>query len=605
MSPHRRPQPRLSPCRPRRRHQRRPPAASRASTRSANCSSTRRRSPRCRSSTATTCRSRGGSRARTSTCRRRRQRRAQERERYIRDGLAVVDEAARAKWADSGEIFKWHGRLLGALSDFVGTKEEKVTNALIVRESLERAAPLLPDDATVQTALGQWCTKVASMNVLQRNAAKLLFGPLEATHEEALAYYTRANELRTEKRVLIKLAETHLALSQRGDAKAWPSAQQSSCPARRRGGRSGREDRRARRVLTFSTVNSDLFVETRAPALHRPEELRERPLVVGGGAEARRRADLPVGAPGVHEGICFRADDRRAVGRQRKNGRASARSQPVRRGCVGRRPRERAPGAAERRAAGGHERVALREGEEPGATRPSCSLVAALPSASEVTRALGARKGSRTVARAASSSLATHRGAGVAERTSRVERAARCPVGEPAGCRRAPVTYCASAAAGRRNAGAAARPRGASRAARARAPTAVGGTAAAIGRASRRARAAARRRAGSAGAAARAPNTAQSSGTCRRAAAAEGRAVEPRELGREGQRLPGLDDAPLVGSSRQRGQRRRTRSRAIGLAARNKSGRNVVADEQDAVGQDGEHERREQPRRCSGGSRPT
>lgn len=143
-----------------------------------------------------------------------------ERERYIRDGLAIVDEAARAKWADSGEIFKWHGCLLGALSDFVGTKE-KVTNALIVRESLERAAPLLPDDATVQTALGQWCTKVASMNVLQRNAAKLLFGPLEATHEEALAYYTRANELRTEKRVLIKLAETHLALSQRGDAKAW------------------------------------------------------------------------------------------------------------------------------------------------------------------------------------------------------------------------------------------------------------------------------------------------------------------------------------------------------------------------------------------------
>ena len=59
------------------------------------------------------------------------------------------------------------------------------------------------------------------MNVLQRNAAKLLFGPLEATHEGALAYYTRANELRTEKRVLIKLAETHLALSQRGDAKAW------------------------------------------------------------------------------------------------------------------------------------------------------------------------------------------------------------------------------------------------------------------------------------------------------------------------------------------------------------------------------------------------
>ena len=59
------------------------------------------------------------------------------------------------------------------------------------------------------------------MNVLQRNAAKLLFGPLEATHEEALGYYLRANELRTEKRVLIKLAETHLALSQRGDAKMW------------------------------------------------------------------------------------------------------------------------------------------------------------------------------------------------------------------------------------------------------------------------------------------------------------------------------------------------------------------------------------------------
>ena len=179
------------------------------------------------------------------------------RERYIRDGLAIVDEAARAKWANSGEIFKWHGCLLGALSDFVGTKE-KVTNALIVRESLERAACCCRTTRRSRRRFGKWCTKVASMNVLQRNAAKLLFGPLEATHEEALAYYTRANELRTEKRVLIKLMPRRTSRCRSAAThKAWAErAQQMRFQARRRGGRSGREDRRgARRVLTFSNVN--------------------------------------------------------------------------------------------------------------------------------------------------------------------------------------------------------------------------------------------------------------------------------------------------------------------------------------------------------------
>ena len=144
------------------------------------------------------------------------------RERLLREGLAIAD-AARQR-TESGYALKWYAILLGRLGDFLPTKE-KVGNSFKIKESLEGAAALLPEDSSIQTALGQWCYKVASISWVERNAAKLLFGsPPESSYEEALGFATRSSEIRRSKKAALLAGQCYAKLGQSEESKNWMRA---------------------------------------------------------------------------------------------------------------------------------------------------------------------------------------------------------------------------------------------------------------------------------------------------------------------------------------------------------------------------------------------
>lgn len=130
-------------------------------------------------------------------------------EALLRDGLSIAEASKEA--TGSGYALKWYGILLGRLGDFLPTKE-KIGNSYKIKEALEGAAALLPEDASVQTALGQWCYKVASISWIERNVAKTLFGdPPECasgdtqtlvfpSRSERPAIVTRVRQRRTRRR---------------------------------------------------------------------------------------------------------------------------------------------------------------------------------------------------------------------------------------------------------------------------------------------------------------------------------------------------------------------------------------------------------------------
>jgi len=142
------------------------------------------------------------------------------REQLVRDGLAVA-EGALESVPDSGLALKWFAILLGRLGDFLPTKE-KVANSYKIKDALVTAAELLPEDASVQTAIGQWCLKVAGISWVERNAAKLLFGsPPESSYEEALGFFEKSHAIRPSKKAALQAGQACDKLSRGTDAKGW------------------------------------------------------------------------------------------------------------------------------------------------------------------------------------------------------------------------------------------------------------------------------------------------------------------------------------------------------------------------------------------------
>jgi tetratricopeptide (TPR) repeat protein len=142
-----------------------------------------------------------------------------KREALLREGLTIADESRQR--CGSGPSLKWYAILLGRLGDFLPTKE-KVGNSYKIKEALESAAELLPDDSSVLTALGQWCFKVASISWVERNAAKLLFGaPPESSYEEALGFAERSFAIRPSKKAAVLAGQSCKQTKRLDDAKAW------------------------------------------------------------------------------------------------------------------------------------------------------------------------------------------------------------------------------------------------------------------------------------------------------------------------------------------------------------------------------------------------
>lgn len=145
---------------------------------------------------------------------------ATRREQLLRDGL-VIAERALGHHPHEGLCHKWVGILLGAVGEFLPTKE-KVGNAFRIKERLLEAAQLRPDDSSVQLALGEWAYKVAGISFVERSAAKLLFGePPAASYSEALTYFERASRLSPTKKAAYKAALSCQKLHQKAQARRW------------------------------------------------------------------------------------------------------------------------------------------------------------------------------------------------------------------------------------------------------------------------------------------------------------------------------------------------------------------------------------------------
>ncbi|KAL1514449.1 hypothetical protein AB1Y20_003548 [Prymnesium parvum] len=142
------------------------------------------------------------------------------REALLREGLAIAEAALEAH-PESGPLLKWYGILLGRLSDFLPTKE-KVANSFKIKEALDTAATKLPQDASLQTALGQWCLKVAGISWIERQAAKVLFGsPPVSTYEEALSYFERSHAIRPSKKASLQAGLAQQKLGRPAEAEKW------------------------------------------------------------------------------------------------------------------------------------------------------------------------------------------------------------------------------------------------------------------------------------------------------------------------------------------------------------------------------------------------
>lgn len=142
-----------------------------------------------------------------------------EREKLLRKGTEIA-EAAREEFGD-GLSLKWYAILLGRMGDFLPTKE-KVANSYKIKDSLEAAASELPEDRTVQTALGQWCYKIAGIGFVERQAAKLLFGkPPQSSYEEALKFFLKSYELSPSKKASYFAGMCYKQLKKKSEANEW------------------------------------------------------------------------------------------------------------------------------------------------------------------------------------------------------------------------------------------------------------------------------------------------------------------------------------------------------------------------------------------------
>ena len=138
----------------------------------------------------------------------------------LRDGLAIA-EGLKDGRRGGGYALKWYAILLGRLGDFLPTKE-KVGNSYKIKESLEGAAELLPEDASVQTALGQWCYKVASISWIERGVASALFGsPPESSYEEALGFVKASYAIRPSKKASLYAGLCCMELKEKEEAAEW------------------------------------------------------------------------------------------------------------------------------------------------------------------------------------------------------------------------------------------------------------------------------------------------------------------------------------------------------------------------------------------------
>ncbi|KAG8441865.1 hypothetical protein GDO86_010880 [Hymenochirus boettgeri] len=127
-----------------------------------------------------------------------------------------IDESC---WA----AHKWYGICLSDVGEYEGIKT-KIGNAYIIKDHLEKAIELNPNDATTIHVIGLWCYMFADLPWYQVKIASALFGaPPSATFEEALGYFQQAEEVDPNfySKNLLYLGKTYLKLNNKPLALHW------------------------------------------------------------------------------------------------------------------------------------------------------------------------------------------------------------------------------------------------------------------------------------------------------------------------------------------------------------------------------------------------
>lgn len=87
---------------------------------------------------------------------------------------------------------KWFAITIGDIGDYEGVKS-KISNAFLIRDHLERAIELNPNDATTIFCMGMWCYTFAEMPGWQHRIASFVFAtPPSSTYKEAVHYFQKA-----------------------------------------------------------------------------------------------------------------------------------------------------------------------------------------------------------------------------------------------------------------------------------------------------------------------------------------------------------------------------------------------------------------------------
>eukprot|EP01101_Sappina_pedata_P011749 TRINITY_DN7944_c0_g1_i1.p1 TRINITY_DN7944_c0_g1~~TRINITY_DN7944_c0_g1_i1.p1 ORF type:complete len:230 (-),score=114.99 TRINITY_DN7944_c0_g1_i1:93-782(-) len=142
-------------------------------------------------------------------------------EEYFRKALEYTTKSIVAD-PELGAAHKWQAICISSLGDFVSTKE-KILNAYKIKEHIDKAIALCPNDSTAHHVLGCWCKGIANVTWMERKIASSLFAsPPEANLDDALVHLLQSYKLDPEYRNnLLVLADVYYLQKKWADAKQY------------------------------------------------------------------------------------------------------------------------------------------------------------------------------------------------------------------------------------------------------------------------------------------------------------------------------------------------------------------------------------------------
>jgi len=138
-----------------------------------------------------------------------------ERAAHYREGLAFA-RSALEKDDTIFSVHKWVAILVNEVAQLEGSKE-RILQSFVMKEHMQRATELNPEDGTCWHILGMWHYNIATIPWYQRKAAAVLFAtPPESSVEEALEVFLHAEEVQPNfySQNLVMIGRCQLSLGQ-------------------------------------------------------------------------------------------------------------------------------------------------------------------------------------------------------------------------------------------------------------------------------------------------------------------------------------------------------------------------------------------------------